>query len=207
MTTQLEVNRKKAVDILLREADNQSPIPFDYQLDDCLRELHDLPPRPDGQKPYVGWMVEGKEPEPSQGDISSQGLNFIKKWEGCRLKAYRCSANVWTIGWGHTKSVTPGMTITQLGADQLLDQDLEKYIKAVRNYVKVSLNQNQFDALTSFCFNVGIGAFQNSTLLRVLNQGNYQKAANQFLRWNQAGGKVIQGLVNRRKAEKELFES
>lgn len=207
MTTQLEKHRKRAIEMLLSEADKNTPILFDYHLDDQIRELYDLPSRPEGQEPYKGWMVGKKEPEPSHGDISSQGTAFIKRWEGCRLNAYQCSANVWTIGWGHTKGVKPGMKITQLKADQLLGQDLGAYIEAVDDSVKVPLNQNQFDALVSFCFNVGVNAFKTSTLLRVLNQGNYSEAANQFMRWTNAGGRKVQGLVNRRKAEKELFKS
>ena len=207
MTTQLEINRKKAIDILLKKANNQTPIPFDYLLDDYLRELLNLPARPDGQSPYVGWMIGQKEFEDPDNTISWSGVDFIKNWEGCKLRAYLCSANVWTIGVGHTQGVTPGMTITQSEANKLFLKDINLFEQAVSKSVKVSLNQNQFDALVSFCFNVGVGAFKGSTLLRVLNQGNYTEAANQLLRWNKVGVNIVPGLVNRRRAEKELFLS
>ena len=207
MTTQLEINRKKAIEMLLPEADKYNPTLFDYHLDDYVRELYDLPSRPEGQEPYQGWMVGEKESETPQLKISREGISFIKRWEGCRLKAYQCSARVWTIGWGHTKTVKSGMVITQARANELLAEDLIEYDQAVINFVKVNLTQNQRDALVSFCFNVGIGAFHKSTLLRVLNQGNYSEAANQFMRWNRAGGKIVQGLNNRREAERKLFLS
>lgn len=207
MATQLELNRKRAVEMLLKEADKENPTSFDYLFDDQIRELYDLPPRPPGQEPYVGWMVGDKEAEQSQLRISAQGINFIKRWEGCRLTAYLCPANIPTIGWGHTKGVKLGMKITQIEADTLFLEELKHYDQAVSNSVKVSLSQNQFDVLVSFCYNVGVGAFKDSTLLRVLNQHNYAEAANQLLRWDKAGKKVIPGLTYRREAEKELFES
>ena len=206
--TQLESLRQRAVEILLSKADNLHPMLIDYHLDDFLRNQLDLPTRPENQDPYEGWMVGQKESTSStQLSISQTGISFIKKWEGCRLKAYQCSAHVWTIGWGHTAGVKPGMVIDQSKADSLFLVDIKQYEQAVTQYVQVPLNQNQYDALVSFCYNVGIGAFQKSTLLRVLNQQNYDEAANQFLRWTRAGNKVIQGLVNRRTDEKELFLS
>lgn len=138
-------------------------------------------------------------------NLSSNGLNLIKKFEGCVLKAYRCSANVLTIGYGHTKDVKEGMTITKAQAEKYLKQDVKWAVKAVNTYVKVPLNQNQFDALVSFTFNCGLGALRNSTLLKLLNQKKYSKAAEQFDLWVHANGKVVKGLVNRRKAEKKLF--
>ena len=141
---------------------------------------------------------------------SKNGIQLIKQFEGCRLKAYKCPANVWTIGIGHTetvngKPIVEGMTITELMAETLLTIDLQKFENAINTLVKKSLTQNEFDALVSFVFNVGIGAFRNSTMLRLLNQGNISEAALQFQRWNKAGGKVLKGLTRRRLAEKTLF--
>lgn len=142
--------------------------------------------------------------------ISDVGVNLIKDFEGCYLTAYRCPAGVLTIGYGTTeaidgKPITEGMTITQKQADELLVKNLKTYEKAVNDYVKVNLNQNQFDALVSFTYNVGCNALKTSTLLQLLNEGDYKEASEQFERWKYAGGKVLNGLIRRRKAEKELF--
>ena len=139
-------------------------------------------------------------------NISQNGINLIKNFEGCRLEAYKCSAGVWTIGYGHTGSdVYKGLTITQEKAESLLKSDLIVHCNNVSKLVKVKLNQNQFDALVSFEYNIGYGNFSSSTLLNLLNKGDYAGAANQFERWVYAGGKVLAGLQKRRKAEKELF--
>lgn len=138
---------------------------------------------------------------------SNKGIELIKKFEGCRLAAYKCPAGVWTIGYGHTANVTSGMAITQQQADNYLREDLARFEKCISDNVKVSINQNQFDALVSFTYNCGAGAFKNSTLLKMLNQGNYKEAAEQLLRWDKANGKVLAGLTRRRKEERELFLS
>lgn len=140
--------------------------------------------------------------------IGKEGLELIKKFEGCKLKAYYCPAKVLTIGVGHSGSdVKEGMVITQEQADNLLKKDLEKFEKGVEGALKVGVNQNQFDALVSFAFNCGLGALNSSTLLKKLNKGNYKAAASEFLKWNKAGGKVLAGLTKRRQAEKLLFET
>ena len=136
---------------------------------------------------------------------STVGINLIKEFEGCGLTAYKCPAGVWTIGYGHTKDVKQGMKITKEQATNLLTEDLKTYENYVNKYVTVSLNQNQFDALVSFTFNCGGGALKTSALLRKLNKGDYEGAANELLRWNKANGKVLAGLTRRRKAERELF--
>ena len=136
---------------------------------------------------------------------SNVGIELIKKYEGCVLKAYKCPSGVWTIGYGHTNGVKSGMQITKAQALDYLKQDLSIYEKAVTKYVKVPLNQNQFDALVSFSFNCGAGALKTSTLLQKLNSSNYNGAANEFLKWNKSNGKVLNGLVRRREEEKELF--
>ena len=136
---------------------------------------------------------------------SNVGIELIKKYEGCVLKAYKCPSGVWTIGYGHTNGVKSGMKITKTQAVNYLKQDLSIYEKAVTDYVKVPLNQNQFDALVSFSFNCGVGALKTSTLLQKLNSSDYNGAANEFPRWNKSNGKVLNGLVRRRQEEKELF--
>ena len=139
-------------------------------------------------------------------NISQTGIDLIKQFEGCKLEAYQCSAGVWTIGYGHTGSdVTKGRKITQNDAESLLKQDLIVHCNNVLKLVKVKLNQNQFDALVSFEYNVGYGNLSSSTLLKLLNKGDYTGAAGQFEKWVYAGGKVLAGLQKRRKAEKELF--
>lgn len=136
---------------------------------------------------------------------SQKGINLIKKFEGCRLEAYKCPAGIWTIGYGHTKGVKDGMKISWEQAEEFLREDLKIYEQAVERCVKVPLSQNQFDALVSFCYNCGGEALRTSTLLRLLNDGNYSEAGEQFLRWNKAGGRVLAGLTRRREEEQALF--
>ena len=136
---------------------------------------------------------------------SDVGIELIKKYEGCVLKSYKCPSGVWTIGYGHTNGVKNGMQITKAQALNYLKQDLITFEKAVTNYVKVPLNQNQFDALISFSFNCGSGALKTSTLLKKLNSCDYNGAANELLKWNKSNGKVLNGLVRRRQEENELF--
>ncbi|MEJ5352453.1 MAG: lysozyme [Melioribacteraceae bacterium] len=140
---------------------------------------------------------------------SENGIAIIKKYEGLRLQAYRCPAGLLTIGYGHTKTTKPGMVINKEMAELLLKQDLIEYEKAVNELVKVPLTQNQFDALISFIFNVGIGNFKKSTLLKKLNEWDYNGAAEEFMKWTKAkvegGYKELPGLVKRRNEEKQLF--
>lgn len=139
-------------------------------------------------------------------NISANGVKLIQQFEGLRLKAYQDAVGVWTIGYGHTgPDVTPGLVISQAQADALLARDLNRFETGVSRLVQVPLNQNQFDALLSFSYNLGLGSLQNSTLLRLLNQRDYAGAAAQFPRWNKAGGKVLPGLARRRAAEQALF--
>lgn len=139
--------------------------------------------------------------------ISKAGLDLIKQFEGLYLHAYRCPAGVPTIGYGHTAGVAMGQTITQQQADDYLRRDVRQFERAVSRLVRVPLTQGQFDALVSFTFNLGEGALAQSTLLRLLNAGDYASAAAQFDRWNKAGGRVLPGLVRRRAAERALFEA
>lgn len=140
---------------------------------------------------------------------SDKGRAFIKREEGVRNKAYKCSAGKWTIGVGHTgyvgnHPVHEGMWISNDLIDELLDKDLIKFESVINRNVRVTLNQFQFDALVSLVFNIGEGNFLKSTLLKELNKGNYEEVINQILRWQYANGKPI--LLNRRKREARLFE-
>lgn len=148
-------------------------------------------------------------PQPSPGSTSSinqKGLDLIKKFEGLVLTAYRDPVGIWTIGYGHTgPEVGPGDVITRAQAESLLKKDLLRFENAVRSLVKVPVNSNQFSALVSFTYNVGSGALAQSTLLALLNQRNYQGAANQFPRWVNGGGSPLPGLVRRRNEERALF--
>jgi GH24 family phage-related lysozyme (muramidase) len=145
------------------------------------------------------------ESDPKRRQINSKGLQLLKSFEGFSATAYQDIVGVWTIGYGTTSGIRPGMRVTQSQAEDLLRRDLFRFETAVANLVKVPLNENQFSALVSFVYNVGEGALAGSTLLRVLNQGNYREAANQFMRWNRAGGNEVAGLTRRRRAEQALF--
>lgn len=137
--------------------------------------------------------------------INTAGLELVKHFEGLRLEAYRCPAGVPTIGYGSTAGVQMGDKLTEPEAEALLLKDLQKFEEAVRDLVQVPLTANQFSALVCFTFNVGEGALAESTLLKKLNQQDYQDAADQFLRWNKAGGQELPGLTTRREAERKLF--
>ncbi|EWC39045.1 lysozyme [Stutzerimonas stutzeri] len=137
---------------------------------------------------------------------SQKGLDLIKSFEGLRLSAYKCPADVWTIGYGTTAGVKEGQTITKKRAEELLREDVTRFEQQVNRMVNVPLTQGQFDALVSFTYNLGAANLSNSTLLRLLNAGLYADAALQFARWNKAGGQVMAGLSRRRAAEQKLFE-
>lgn len=146
--------------------------------------------------------------------ISQAGLDLIKSFEGYHDKlpdgscrAYRCPANVLTIGWGCTEDVTEGLVWTKDQAEAGLRKELIKHENNVKRLVTVDLNQHEFDALVSFTYNVGSGALEKSTLLRCLNKGDRAGAAKGFHLWNKAGGKVLPGLVTRRAREATLFLS
>lgn len=136
---------------------------------------------------------------------SPKGLDFIKRAEGMRLDAYQCSAGVWTIGVGHTKGVKKGDKITEAQALEWLIDDVIPCEIAVNELVKVPISQGAYDALVSLIFNIGRGAFASSTLIKLLNRGDYTGAAGQFERWCRAGGAVIPGLMKRRHAEAAMF--
>lgn len=145
-------------------------------------------------------------------NLSDKGLDFIvsfegklRKIDGDRYVAYRCPANVLTIYVGCTEGVTEGMIVTEDEGRAMFRKEIAKHEAAVRRLVTVDLNQNQFDALVSFSYNVGSGALSRSTLLKHLNAGDYARAASHFHDWKKAGGRVLNGLVRRRAAEADLF--
>ena len=141
---------------------------------------------------------------------SQRGLDFIAEHEGCELTAYPdpgSGGEPWTIGVGHTGGVSPGDTCTTAQALHWLAEDVAEAEAAIARLVKVELTQDQFDALTSFIFNLGAGNFAGSTLLKMVNAGNFDGATGQFVRWDRAAGRVMAGLTKRRLAEAALFQS
>tara|TARA_R110000851_G_C13101976_1_gene568676 strand:+ start:1914 stop:2447 length:534 start_codon:yes stop_codon:yes gene_type:complete len=132
---------------------------------------------------------------------------IIKACEGLRFAAYLCPAGVWTIGYGHTRTAKSGLHIDESGADNLLRMDLATAELFVSRYVRLELNQNQFDALVSLVFNIGSGNFKASTLRMKLNRGDVTGAANEFWKWRRGGGKILPGLVKRRELEVTLFQT
>lgn len=137
--------------------------------------------------------------------ISQKGIDLIKKFEGCKLQAYLCSAGVWTIGVGHTKGVKKGMVITQQQAETFLKDDI-KPIETLLNGMGINYTQNQFDALTSWIYNLGIGAFKSSTMYKyIVARRKDVEIADQMVRWVNAGGKPLLGLKKRRAEEANMF--
>ena len=137
--------------------------------------------------------------------VNAAGITLIKEHETLRLTPYLCPGHVWTIGYGHTRTVRLGMKITADQAEVLLDEDLRLVERAIMRLVQVPLTDNQFAALASFVFNVGIANFEHSTLLKLLNRGWYEQVPAQLSRWNRASGEVLGGLARRRAAEARLW--
>ena len=143
--------------------------------------------------------------------MSDQGIDaLLKKFEGCKLKAYKDPVAIWTIGYGHTSAagapdVTEGLTITQTEAEEILKKDLVKYERPVADLVKVPLSQHQFDVLVDFCYNAGVGNLKSSTLLKKVNAGDFDAVPTELMKWTKAGGKELPGLVRRRRAESEWW--
>ena len=140
-------------------------------------------------------------------------IDIIKKFEGCKLASYKCQAGIWTIGYGSTyyengNKVNSGDAISQQRAESLLEITVTKFWKEVKKVVKSPVNDNQFAALVSFAYNLGIGALNKSTLLKLVNANpNDPQIAHEFMKWVNAGGKPSNGLVNRRRAELHLYFS
>ena len=154
----------------------------------------------------------GMEPEIIQEEIMTipkVAIDLIKQFEGLRLKSYQDSAGYFTVGWGHKNATPPPCddctVFTADQAENVLNTDLEHVLSQIQGHIGVDLTDNQLAALLSFAFNLGPNALINSTLLKKLNSGDTQGAADQFLAWDRAGGVVIPGLARRRAAEQKLF--
>lgn len=139
-------------------------------------------------------------------DAISIAVPLVKRWEGCRLTAYRCPAGRWTCGYGHTEGVKAGMVWTQQRAEEVLAKDLKIYQKGVlESCPSLKNSPNRLAACISLAYNIGTGAFKRSSVAKYINAGLYQQAADAFLMWKMVGGKVSQGLLNRRKDERDIF--
>ena len=141
-------------------------------------------------------------------NLSPEGLAFIKGFEKCRLTAFKPTPeDDWTLGWGHTEGVKKGDTCTQEQADAWLAEDTGWVNDTLNSAITIVVNQSEFDACGSLCYNIGASAFEDSTLVRLLNNGQFDLASQQFARWNKQKGKVLDGLTRRRAAETALFNS
>ena len=138
---------------------------------------------------------------------SKNCIDMVKHFEGFKALAYLCPANVWTIGYGRTKHVKEGDIISMPQAERDLQEELIEFGDQVQSVVKVELSQNEYDALTSWTYNLGVGNLQSSTLLKKLNAGDKNSVPSEMLRWNKANGKVLNGLTRRRQAEADLWIS
>ena len=142
--------------------------------------------------------------------LNKASLDLIKRWEGCKLKAYKCSAGVWTVGYGLTTSagfieVVPDTKITQAEADWYLEKTIEKFLAEITPAITAPINENELGAFTSLAYNIGPTAFRKSSALRHFNAGNKDRVPTSIRMWRKAGGKVVKGLLNRREAEVDLF--
>lgn len=136
---------------------------------------------------------------------SENCARLVAGFEGFRAQAYRCPAGVWTIGYGTTEGVREGDIISKAKAWERLKVDLNKFGTGVYSLCSATCTQNQFDAMVSLAYNIGLGAFGRSSVLRMHNAGNHVAAAEAFKSWNKAGGKLLPGLVNRRNIESQLY--
>lgn len=150
-------------------------------------------------------MTSSTQPLPSRCNAAGRAL--ICEFEGLRLSSYRCPAGFWTIGYGHTLTAQPNQTITRTEAEDLLTADLERFEQGLSRLVQVMLTSNQFSALVSLAFNIGLGAMADSTLLRLLNRSWYSSVPAQIKRWNKINGRVSNGLTRRRLAEATLWQT
>ncbi len=143
-------------------------------------------------------------------EVNKSGLDLIKEFEGWRETSYRDAVGVWTIGYGHTSSaglpsVTPGLKISKLEGEAILKKDVNQFAEGVKKLIKKELNDNQFSAIVSFAYNVGLGNFKKSSVLKNINSSLYDRVPTSLSLWNKAGGKVLPGLTRRRAAEGLLF--
>lgn len=154
-------------------------------------------------------LPKGKKKSTKISSVDQSGINFIKLNEGCVLNAYQDSSGVWTIGYGHTGNVNPNAHITKEDAEKLLKQDIQKITTQLNywlNEFDITLNQNQYNAVVDFMFNIGRTAFFNSTMAQLLQQKKYDEAAKEFLRWVYSNHQYMPGLYARRLREKNLYE-
>lgn len=159
----------------------------------------------DRGRQFIGMPLLAVETKIPVG-ISQRGINLIKEFEGFRSKAYRCPAGVWTIGYGHTAGVKPGMTVTREQGEAMLRKDLKIYERHVAEALgNTQTSQGQWDALVSFCYNAGPGNLRKSSMLRLHKAGKFKAAAEAFMAWTRGGGRVLPGLVRRRRAERALY--
>ena len=140
-------------------------------------------------------------------EVSQRGIDLIKRHEGLRLVAYMDAVGVWTIGYGSTTDVAPGMKISAVQAEERLKTDVQDAVDCVNANVQVPLTQGEFDALVSFTYNLGCRRLKESTLLRLLNLNDKEAAAYEFRKWDKAGGQVLPGLSRRRYEECQMFET
>jgi len=159
---------------------------------------YDMPPQEVMPKDYEG---------DNEMETSENGIELIKEFEGCKQVAYQDSVGVWTIGYGHTKTAYDGQLAIKKTCERLLADDVAEFEEYVNKLVEVSLTQNQFDALVAWTFNLGPTNLNESTMLRKLNEGDYESVPDEMRRWNKAGGEVLAGLVRRRDAEANLFST
>jgi len=143
-------------------------------------------------------------------EVNKAGFDLIKEYEGWRGTAYKDSVGVWTIGYGHTSmagapAVKPGLTITKTEGEAILQKDVKAFAEGVKKLIKVNLSDNQFSALVSFAYNVGLFNFERSSVLKNVNSSLYSRVPFSLSLWNKAGGRVLAGLIHRRAAEGELF--
>lgn len=143
--------------------------------------------------------------------VNQAGVDLIRRFEGCKLEAYPdpgTGGEPWTIGYGATgPGIEPGVVWTQEQAEERLAEDVQRFADAVARALTVDVSDNEFAAMVCLAFNIGAGAFRKSTLLRLVNDGHFEAAAEQFERWNRAGGREMAGLTRRRQAERALFET
>lgn len=151
-------------------------------------------------------------PTPVPSGVPTYALSLIKEFEGCKLSAYPdpgSGGDPWTIGWGSTgEGIRKGVTWTQAQADARLESDVAKFTDGVRKIIGAApATDRQLGAMISLAYNIGLGAFKESTLLRLHKEGDYTGAANQFTRWVKAAGKTMAGLVRRREAEAKVYRA
>lgn len=138
---------------------------------------------------------------------SSDGLHLTEEFEQCRLESYQDQRGIWTIGWGHTAGVGPGMKITQAMADALLQHDIANAVMVVNYVLSVPVTQSEFDAMVDLCFNIGNSAFAHSTMVKLINAREIESAAKEFERWDFVAGKKCAGLLRRRLIEEKEFDA